>query len=124
MASVTVAQAEIDWGVAYAQVSRLRTAIANERKNGNQAGVDALMPLYRDWIKKLNAAGVVLGKPEMNLSTLERAILGGGTYLEQAADALPDAVAKIPGALGAGLFKGALPFIALAGVWLYFRGKI
>lgn len=124
LVSTTLSQAEKDYAVAFTQVQAIKRSIAAETARGNQAGVEAMAPLYRDWLAKLNTAAAILGRPEVALTATDRTVLSIGGYIEQAANALPNAVAKIPFAVGAGLVKGALPFIALAGAYLYFRGKL
>ena len=119
--SVTITQAEKDYATAYTQISTISKSIAAERQRGNVAGVAAMLVLYKFWSAKFKDAAQRLGKSDF--TSIDRVILSTGQYLADAAAALPDTTGALAAGVGKGLLKGALPFIALAGIIIYLKGK-
>jgi len=107
---------------AFKQMHALNVSITVERQRGNVAGVRAMLPLYEHWLNRYKEVSRQLGQYEF--TAFDHFVLSVGQYVEDAANALPDAIAKIPAGIGKGLIKAALPFALLALGWLYFRGKI
>lgn len=107
---------------AFQQMRAINLSIVAERNRGNVAGVQALLPMYNTWLARYKAVAVQLGQKDF--TTFDKFVLDTGTYVSKAVAALPNAAAALPSAIGQGLLKGALPFAALALLYLFIRGKL
>jgi hypothetical protein len=107
---------------AFQQMHALNVSITTERKRGNVAGVQAMLPLYEHWLNEYKRISAALGNKEF--TAFDRFVLDTGKYVGDAVDAIPGAIGALPSAIGEGLIKAALPFAVLALAWLYFRGKL
>lgn len=115
--STTTTQAEKDYAIAYMQVRGLNQSIAAEKARGNVAGVEAMLPLFKSWYAKLKTATAILNGQET--TTFDKFLIEISNYVQQA----KDAGSNLAGDVGKGVFKAALPFLALAGILLYLKGK-
>lgn len=104
------------------QMHRINLSIGEARKRGDTATVDTLLAIYKTWLARYKEVAKQLGQADF--SAFDRFVLNTGTYVSDAVNALPDAAAALPAAIGKGLLKGALPFALLAAAYLFFRGKL
>lgn len=116
--SLDAAQAEKDRATAYAQVRAINASIAECKARGDVGCLTALRPLLKTWLDKLTDANRRLGATELTYT--DRLLVSLDNYIEQA----KDAGAKLAGDVGKGVFKAALPFIALAAIFIYLKGKL
>ncbi len=100
----------------------LNRAIADARNRGDVADVQNMLSVYKTLLAHYKEVSAKLGQKDF--SALDKFVLDTGTYVQKAAAAIPDAVGALPSAIGKGLLKGALPFVALVGIYLFLKGKL
>ena len=125
MATATLDEAALNAELSRAikQIHALNISITTERERGNLAGVEAMLPLYRSWVARYQDVSRQLGKLE-GLNAFDKFILDTGNYVQQAATALPNAIAALPQGVGVGIIKGFWPFALIAVGYLWYRGKL
>lgn len=91
----------------------LAVSIATERERGNVAGVQAMLPYFKDTVAKMTDINRQLYKSESELTGFEQFVVDTGDWIQSSVQAVPGAISALPTAIGAGLIKAAIPFAVL-----------
>lgn len=94
------------------QMHALALAIYQARQRNDKAGVQALLDRFRLLANEYRSRGA-------DVTPFDNFINAVGVWIETSVDAIPDAIAKLPQAVGVGLIKAAIPFAALYLGYLY-----
>lgn len=100
------------------QLHALALAISQAKQRGDVQGVQNLLPSFQALADEYRERGPI------GVSPFDKFLLATGEWVQQTLNALPNAVAAVPLAIGQGLLKAAVPFALLAGGLLYFKGKL
>src|SRR5689334_21996059 len=100
----------------------LNRAIADARNRGDVADVQNMLSVYKTLLAHYKDVSAQLGQKDF--SGYDKFVLDTGNYVAKAAAAVPDAIGALPSAVGKGLLKGAIPFLALFGIYLFVKGKL
>jgi len=100
----------------------LNRAIADAKNRGDVADVQSMLSVYKTLLAHYKDVSALLGQKDF--SSYDKFVLDTGNYVAKAAAAVPGAIAALPSAVGKGLLKGALPFVALLGLYIFLRGKL
>lgn len=118
----TTAEQEAAWTKLYQQLRAIRVSMTTEQQRGNVAGVQALLPYFRDTLAKLKAMTVQLDRNA--LTDMHRFLLSVSGWVEATLQAIPDATAALPNAITQGLVKALLPVALLYLGWKYVARKV
>lgn len=98
------------------QMHALSLALAQARQRNDKVDGAALLKQFRALADEYTSEGAAL-----DASAYNRVVLEAGNWINGAVDALPNAIAALPKAIGAGLIQAAIPFVVLAGAYLLLR---
>jgi len=117
-ANTVMQQAEKDRAVAYAQVRAINASIAECKGRRDVQCLEALAPLLKSWLGKLDDANRRLGNGE--LSTTEKTVAALYDYIQD----VKKVGGELAGDVGKGVLKAALPFLAVGFALLFLKNKL
>lgn len=96
----------------------LAIAIYQAKQRNDKIGVQNLLQRFRMLADEYESRG------DSDMTAFDNFILATGDWIETSVDKIPQAIAALPYAVGAGLIQGALPWALLGLGYLWFRGKL
>lgn len=89
------------------QMHALAIAINQAKERNDKAAVVALLQRFEMLADEYRSHGTG------DLTATDNFVLAVGNWIQKSVDAIPQAIAALPQAVGSGLIRGALPFAAL-----------
>jgi hypothetical protein len=96
------------------QMHALAISIYQARQRNDKADVEALLQRFNALADEYRSTG-------SDMTGVDNFILAVGTWIDTSVDAIPNAIAALPTAVGTGLIKAAIPFAALYLGFIFLR---
>lgn len=89
------------------QMHALAIAIYQAKQRNDRIGVENLLAAFQQLADEYRARGAT------DMTSFDNFVLSVGNWVETSVDKIPQAIAALPKAVGAGLIQAAIPFIVL-----------
>jgi hypothetical protein len=95
------------------QMHAIATAIYQAKQRNDKVDAANLLTKFQELANEYRARGA------SDLTPFDNFVLATGAWIEQSVDAIPNALAALPVAVGSGLIKAAIPFALLYAGYLW-----